>query len=134
MQRTYVVTGAASGIGAATTSYLREHGARVVTSDLHDADVIADLATTAGRTALVAGVARLTGRRIDAIIANAGGGPPETSVQLNFFGAVATRPIPQIHVCRVPDAGSHRRRAAPRGTADPSSEKPRKRSGALRSA
>jgi NAD(P)-dependent dehydrogenase (short-subunit alcohol dehydrogenase family) len=35
-------------------------------------------------------VTRLSHGRIDAIIANAGGGPPEKSLQLNFFGAVAT--------------------------------------------
>jgi len=90
MERTYVVTGAASGIGAATTRYLRERGGRVIACDLHDADVIGDLTTSEGRAALVDGVARLSGGRIDAIVANAGGGPPETSLQLNFFGAVAT--------------------------------------------
>jgi NAD(P)-dependent dehydrogenase (short-subunit alcohol dehydrogenase family) len=90
MTRTFVVTGAASGIGAATTRYLRERGGRVITCDLHDADVIADLTTSAGRTALFDGVARLAGGTIDAIVANAGGGPPETSLELNFFGTVAT--------------------------------------------
>ncbi len=90
MDRTYVVTGAASGIGAATTSYLRERGARVIASDLHNADVIADLTTGEGRAALVEGVGRLSVGRIDAIVANAGGGPPETSLALNFFGAVST--------------------------------------------
>lgn len=90
MERTCVVTGAASGIGAATARRLRGAGCRVIISDLHDADVIADLATLSGRAALVEGVARLSGGRIDAVVANAGGGPPATSVQLNFFGAVAT--------------------------------------------
>jgi NAD(P)-dependent dehydrogenase (short-subunit alcohol dehydrogenase family) len=88
--RTYVVTGAASGIGAATTNYLRERGGRVIACDLHRADVIGDLTTIEGRAAMVEGVSRLSGGRIDAIVANAGGGPPETSLQLNFFGAVAT--------------------------------------------
>jgi NAD(P)-dependent dehydrogenase (short-subunit alcohol dehydrogenase family) len=90
MARTYVVTGAASGIGAATKTYLRERGARVISCDLRDADVIADLTTAQGRKALVDGVTRLSGGAIDAIVANAGGGPPQTSIQLNFFGAVAT--------------------------------------------
>ena len=33
---------------------------------------------------------RRSGGRIDGVVANAGGGPPETSLALNFFGAVAT--------------------------------------------
>jgi NAD(P)-dependent dehydrogenase (short-subunit alcohol dehydrogenase family) len=90
MDRTYVVTGAASGIGSATAGYLRERGGRVIACDLHNADVIADLTTNKGRAELVEGVTRLSGGRIDAIVANAGGGPPETMLSLNFFGAVAT--------------------------------------------
>ena len=88
--RTYVVTGAASGIGAATAAWLRQAAGRVIGADLRDADVIADLTTAEGRAALVEGAARLSGGRIDAIVANAGGGPVETMLALNFFGAVAS--------------------------------------------
>ena len=35
-------------------------------------------------------VTRLSGGKIDAIATVAGGGPPQTSLQLNFFGTVAT--------------------------------------------
>jgi NAD(P)-dependent dehydrogenase (short-subunit alcohol dehydrogenase family) len=90
MDRTYVITGSASGIGAATARRLSGAGARVIGVDLRAADVIADLTTEAGRAALVQGVTDLSGGAIDAVIANAGGGPTETMLQLNFFGAVAT--------------------------------------------
>jgi NAD(P)-dependent dehydrogenase (short-subunit alcohol dehydrogenase family) len=90
MGRICVVTGSASGIGAATASLLGRQGFRVIGSDLHNADVVADLTTTSGRAALIRGVSRLARGRIDAVVANAGGGPPETSLALNFFGAVAT--------------------------------------------
>ncbi len=89
-ERTYAVTGAASGIGAATARYLQERGGHVIGCDLRDADVAGDLTTSEGRAALVDGVTRQSGGRIDAIIANAGGGPPERMLSLNFFGAVAT--------------------------------------------
>jgi NAD(P)-dependent dehydrogenase (short-subunit alcohol dehydrogenase family) len=72
------------------SSCLRKGGGRVIACDLRNADVIADLTTSAGRAELVDRVTRLSGGRIDGIVANAGGGAAETSLSLNFFGAVAT--------------------------------------------
>ena len=88
--RIYAVTGAASGIGAATAEHLERCGARVIGCDLRDAEVIADLATADGRAALSEGVARLCRGRLDGIVANAGGGRAETMLALNYFGALAT--------------------------------------------
>ena len=91
--KTYVVSGAASGIGAATTALLREQGDRVITIDLRDADVIADLSTAAGRADAVAGVQQLTtavhGLVPCAGIAGATGVDSALVVSVNFFGAVA---------------------------------------------
>jgi len=91
MTRTYVVTGAASGIGKATAELLTEHGHRVIGVDLHDADVTVDLSTAEGRTELVSRVTDLSGGKIDAIIANAGlAKPVAKTVAINYFGTVAT--------------------------------------------
>jgi NAD(P)-dependent dehydrogenase (short-subunit alcohol dehydrogenase family) len=91
--RTYVVSGAASGIGAATTTLLREQGHRVVTVDLGDADVTADLSTADGRAAAVAGVRDLT-EVVHGVVPAAGiggftGTDPALVVSVNYFGAVA---------------------------------------------
>lgn len=91
MSRTYVVTGAASGIGKATKELLEERGNRVIGVDIAGADVVADLSTHEGRQELVAKVTELSGGKIDAIIANAGlAMPTPATVSVNFFGAVAT--------------------------------------------
>lgn len=91
--RTYVVSGAASGIGAATTAMLRTQGHRVITVDLRDADVIADLSTVVGRADAVTEVQRLTdvvhGVVPCAGIAGSTGVDSALVVSVNFFGAVA---------------------------------------------
>ena len=88
--RTYVITGAASGIGAATADRIRADGHRVIGVDLRDADVVADLGTADGRHRLVDRVNSLSDS-VDAVVANAGVmGDPEITVRVNFFGAVAT--------------------------------------------
>lgn len=91
MSRTYVITGAASGIGAATAQLLGERGHRVIGVDLRNADVNVDLTTAEGRERMVSEVSDASAGRIDAIIANAGlATPTATTVAVNFFGAVAT--------------------------------------------
>ena len=91
MNRTIVITGAASGIGKATTELLKERGEHVIGVDVRDTDVIADLSTTEGRATMVAQVAQKSGGTIDGIIANAGLATPTAStVAVNYFGAVAT--------------------------------------------
>ena len=90
--RTYVVSGAASGIGAATAALLRDQGDRVITVDLHDADVVADLSTGAGRATAVAGVQELADV-VHGVVPCAGlggftGVDSALVVSANFFGAV----------------------------------------------
>lgn len=91
MTRVAVVTGSASGIGAATAATLTAAGVDVVGVDSAGGDVIVDLTTPDGRSEMVAGVARLTGGRVDVVVANAGTiGRGARDVRLNFFGATAT--------------------------------------------
>jgi len=85
--RTYVVTGSASGIGAATAALLRERGAKVIGCDLGDADIHADLSTPHGRQSLVDHVT--AHGPIDAVLAVAGGGKTGL-LESNYFGTVAT--------------------------------------------
>ena len=91
--KTYVVSGAASGIGSATTTLLRDQGHRVIGVDLRDADVTADLGTAAGRAVAVAGVRELTdvvhGLVPAAGIAGQTGTDSRSVVSVNYFGAIA---------------------------------------------
>ncbi len=90
---TYLVTGAASGLGASVTARLRARGDRVVTVDLRDADVLADLGTVDGRTRAVAESLALIAGPLDGLIPCAGLGPqvPDHALiaSVNYFGAVA---------------------------------------------
>lgn len=91
MPLTYVVTGAASGIGRATAELLRERGNRVIGVDIQDADIVADLAAESGRSSMVMRVRQMTGDAIDGIVAIAGlASPTPATVAVNYFGMVAT--------------------------------------------
>ena len=47
----YALTGGASGIGACLSRELQDNGHTVISVDMRDADIIADLSTPAGRRA-----------------------------------------------------------------------------------
>jgi NAD(P)-dependent dehydrogenase (short-subunit alcohol dehydrogenase family) len=93
-QRTVVVTGSASGMGAATKARLEADGQRVIGVDLRDADVVADLGTVEGRQAAVEAVAERADGAIDGLVTWAGvPGLTETPGSLlasvNYFGSTA---------------------------------------------
>jgi NAD(P)-dependent dehydrogenase (short-subunit alcohol dehydrogenase family) len=89
--RIAVVTGSASGIGKATQALLEARGERVIGVDLHDAEVVADLSTRTGRSALLEGVQERTDGVVDAVYAVAGlSQPVPVTAAVNYFGAVAT--------------------------------------------
>jgi NAD(P)-dependent dehydrogenase (short-subunit alcohol dehydrogenase family) len=87
-----IVTGAASGIGAAVAAKLRDDGRDVLTVDLHHADITADLSTPDGREAAVQAIRSAAPSGIDALVPCAGVGPhaqPAVSIpRINYFGSV----------------------------------------------
>ncbi|MEV5647316.1 SDR family oxidoreductase [Nocardia sp. NPDC052254] len=91
--QTFVVTGSASGIGAATKARLESDGHRVLGIDLNNADITADLGTLSGRQAAVAAVGDRVDGSIDGFVAAAGvssapGMTPHRMLAINYFGAV----------------------------------------------
>lgn len=89
---TYVISGSASGMGAATRRRLEAAGHRVIGIDLRDAEVIADLGTVEGRAGAVAAVTDAAGGVLDGAVSAAGLGPPVAGgliARVNFFGSRA---------------------------------------------
>jgi NAD(P)-dependent dehydrogenase (short-subunit alcohol dehydrogenase family) len=89
-----VVSGSASGMGAATSARLHAEGRRVIGIDIHDADVVADLGTPAGRQFALASVQQIAGGAIDGLVTFAGvpglpSSPGSQLVSVNYFGTIA---------------------------------------------
>jgi NAD(P)-dependent dehydrogenase (short-subunit alcohol dehydrogenase family) len=92
--RTIVITGSASGMGAATKARLEAAGDRVIGIDIKAADIVADLGTEAGRAAAIAAVTEQSGGRIDGLVTWAGlpgltERPGSLLVSVNYFGTIA---------------------------------------------
>lgn len=92
-QRTIVVTGSASGMGAATRRHLETDGQRVIGVDLRDAEVTADLATAEGRRGAIDAVTDLAPGRLEGVVTWAGvpgltDVPGSPLVSVNYFGSI----------------------------------------------
>lgn len=87
-----VITGAGSGIGAATRKLLEAAGHEVIGVDLRGAEIAADLATPQGRADAIASVRQQCAGKLDALVLCAGLGaqfePAKTIASVNYFGAV----------------------------------------------
>ena len=89
---TIVVTGSASGIGAATAERLGREGHRVIGVDRNAADVVVDLGSPDGRLAAVEKIRAASGGTLDGVVSAAGLGPYDEAkaiARVNYFGAVA---------------------------------------------
>ncbi len=91
--RTVVVTGSASGMGAATRARLEADGQRVIGVDRRDAEVVADLGTPEGRRDAIAEIGARTGGSIDGLVTWAGLAgltdvPGSLLASVNYFGTV----------------------------------------------
>ncbi len=89
---TYVVTGSASGLGAATAARLTADGHRVIGIDRHRAEVEADLGTSEGRAHAIGESLTRSGGRLEGVVSCAGLAPfdePTAVTRVNYFGAIA---------------------------------------------
>lgn len=90
--RIAVITGSASGIGAATRKRLEGQGFTVIGVDLKDAEVIGDLSTPAGRQKAISDVSERANGQIDRLVLSAGVGghlaDGKLVAKVNYYGTV----------------------------------------------
>lgn len=89
---TLVVTGSASGLGAAVADRLKRDDHRVIGIDRRDADIVADLGTPEGRAHALREAAEQAQGVLDGVLSCAGLGPYDDATaitRVNFFGAIA---------------------------------------------
>ena len=88
---TIVMSGCATGIGAATRQALEAAGHKIIGIDIRDAEVIADLSSAAGRQQAIAATLEQCAGALDGIVLCAGLGPQTkvvgNVVSVNYFGA-----------------------------------------------
>jgi len=87
-----VVSGSASGIGAAARPRFEKEGDKVIGIDIKDAEIIADLSTKAGRESAIASVKQYCGGSLDRFVACAGLAtyvrPLSLIPSVNYFGVI----------------------------------------------
>ncbi len=90
---TYVISGSASGMGAATAALLRAQGHEVIGVDVRDAEVVADLSNPMGREDALSEIGALCRGRLDGVALFAGlvgltDRPGHLLASVNYFGSV----------------------------------------------
>jgi NAD(P)-dependent dehydrogenase (short-subunit alcohol dehydrogenase family) len=90
---TIVITGAGSGIGAATAARLRADGHSVIGVDLRGAEIEADLSKAEERQAAIQAVGEACGGVLDGLVTCAGisglpGRPASLLASVNYFGTI----------------------------------------------
>ena len=92
--RTFAMTGGATGIGAELRRQLQAQGHKVISVDIKEGDIVADLSTDAGRQTAIDGVRGLAPDGLDGFIPCAGLPPVAKPLSLiarvNYFAVVAT--------------------------------------------
>ena len=92
--KTYAMTGGATGIGAALKAQLLADGHEVISVDIKEGDIIADLSTAEGRQTAIDGIRERAPDGLDGFIPCAGLPPVAKPLSLiarvNYFAVIAT--------------------------------------------